>query len=611
MPHPTRICVLGPVRAWAGGLEIDLGSPQQRATFALLLLSEGEVSIETLVDGIWGASPPRTAVSTARTYVYRLRTALRSAGVSIRSVGGGYSLSVPDEAVDVRIFRRDVVAARTLLANGDEPAATDRLSAAIGLGAGTPLMGVPGPFAESQRTSLLQARLTAHEELLALTIERGEGADAALTLAGLVEENPLRERIRGLHMWALYRSGRQADAITSYHDARRRLADELGVDPGPALQGMYRRILDADPMLQVRAPALAAPTPAGSAAVPAQLPAPALDFTGRNGLLATLTELIRPGAVIGVTGMAGAGKTALAVQAAHAARDRFPDGQLYVSLADDDGKPVPAGDALTFLLHSVGVPASAVPTETAQRAALWRSTVAGRRLLVVIDDAVAGDAVTELIPAAPGSATVVTSQRRLAEVPVTCWEDVGAMEPDDAVALIRTTAASAADVVDPTALARIAAACSYLPIALRMVGARLAARAHWDRHALAQYVWDCSAAWVSSGEAERGATARIQRSYLRLPETTAHALRVVGAADLTDITVGEVAGPLNVTEHAAAYELEELVQLHLVEAVTCGRYRLPPVVRQFLRASAGSVMAEYPGGRSDGSNSCRTMIVSM
>lgn len=259
-----RFALLGPVRAWDGAAELPLGSPQQRTVLAALLLREGAmVTVDELVAAVWGDEPPRSAVNTVRTYLSRLRTLLRDAA-TIMSIGGGYALPVDRDAIDVTVFFDHVTDAREARRRGATADAADSLRAAVALHRGRPLSGAGGPYADAQRTRLEQQILGARIDLLAAEVELGHADDAIPELTALADEHPLRERVHEILMLALYQTGRQADALAAYQHVRVLLAEELGIDPGAALQAAHRRILAADPDLVL--PAVLPPAPRTPAA---------------------------------------------------------------------------------------------------------------------------------------------------------------------------------------------------------------------------------------------------------------------------------------------------------------------------------------------------------
>ncbi|MEU6713780.1 AfsR/SARP family transcriptional regulator [Nonomuraea sp. NPDC046802] len=303
MSTGSRFSLLGPVRAWRGAAELDLGAPQQRAVLAFLLLREGDVaSAEEIADALWAGQAPGSALAVVRTYICRLRRVVSAASDDeqvIRSAGGGYAITAGTEDVDWNAFREKVREARALRANPAE--AADLLRNALRLWRGTPLGGARGDYVDQERTRLLQRRVAVLEEQVALDLELGRHAEVIEELTAVIAAEPMRERLRELQMIALYRSGRQAEALSAYDEVRRLLAAELGIDPGVGLRDLYVRILRADPGLATPAPARRPP------AVPP-------GFVGRDAELADTQDMLRPAGwtpVVAITGLGGAGKTAV------------------------------------------------------------------------------------------------------------------------------------------------------------------------------------------------------------------------------------------------------------------------------------------------------------
>jgi DNA-binding SARP family transcriptional activator len=577
-----RFEVLGPVRAWRGDSEIELGAPQQRAILAILLLQAGmPASPDQLIAAIWGGAAPRAAAGMVRSYMSRLRHVLDPAhpAAVIESVGGGYALRAG--RVDLTEFQRQLGVAREARRAGDAPAAAAALRAALSLWHGTPLAGVNGDYAEYERTRLGQLRLSAIEDLAAADIESGRHAEAAAELAEVIAEEPLRERPRELLMLALYRSGRQADALAVFGQVQRLLADELGLYPGPDLREMQRRILASDPAL---APAPAAPARAAvSPHNPAQLPPDVPDFTGRDGPRSRMAgALIPSGAsvpVIGVEGLAGAGKTALAVHVGHEVAADFPDGQLFVDLGA-------AGEPLAELLRGVGVPDTGLPESFSERVALWRTLTAGRRLLVVLDDARDAEQVRPLLPGAGGSAVVITAQRRLYGLASAGWLTLGGLGEDDSVTLLERLIGAdrvRPELADVRDLARRAAG---LPQVLQALGARLASRPGWSIAEAKQRL----------GRPGPGSPvlppecAAIERPYesamAQLSPAQARAFRLLSVADGPDISLAAASAMLDLPPGDTAALLESLVDLHLLEPGGLDRYYYHEPLQLFARDRA-------------------------
>jgi len=507
--------VLGPVRAWQDGSEIDLGSPQQRAVLAVLLLRAGaHVSAESLVDALWSEDPPRSAVGTIRTYIYRLRRLLGGEEI-IRSAGNAYVLAAPWDALDVTRFRRSVDRAQQARADGDVALAARHLHEGLALWNGTPLAGIPGRFAETQRALLEELWLAATEDSVDSDLALGRHAEVIPGLTALTEENPYRERPRALLMLALYRAGRQAEALAVFDRVRRLFSEELGIEPGPQMRDLQLRILNADPeLMDVPAagqppasaePSAAAPTAADTRAgpagdtrdsrgfhvPPAQLPRDLPTFAGRRADLDYVLAGFPAGAehekqppassVTVIAGLAGVGKTTLAVHAAHLLADRFPDGQLYLDLRgfDRSGMVQSPQDAVRQLLAGLGVPPDRVPGEPDAQIGLYRSVLAGRRVLIVLDNARSAEQVRPLLPGARDCQVLVTSRdqmRSLIAIEGARLVGLSPLSPDDArEALIRRLGADRV-AAEPEAVDTIVRLCAGLPLTLSIVAARAATR---------------------------------------------------------------------------------------------------------------------------------------
>jgi predicted ATPase/DNA-binding SARP family transcriptional activator len=403
-----RFTVLGPVRAWRGDTELDLGTPQQQAVLAVLLLAEGrQVSMDALVDALWGQEPPKRAAGTVRTYVSRLRHGRGSGGAGgmacwVESAGDGYALPLRSAVLDLRVFltkTRDAQAARNA---GEADRAAVLLREALGLWQGVPLAGIPGEHAESQRVWLAELHLAAIEERLALDIELGGHVAAAPELQALLASHPLRERLSELLMLALYRSGRQADALAVFDATRRRLVQELGIDPGPALGEMHQRILKADESLIGMADC------GGGPVAPPAAPSPVTALVGRDDDIEQVSGMLteRDRRLVVLTGAGGIGKTRLALAVLERSRPHWRDGAAFVDLsAVTDPRLVPAAIAAALGLLVRG---QERPLDTLAR------RLADRHMLIVLDnfEQVLGAAplIAELAQRAPRLHLLVTSR---------------------------------------------------------------------------------------------------------------------------------------------------------------------------------------------------------
>ncbi|WP_188316917.1 AfsR/SARP family transcriptional regulator [Solihabitans fulvus] len=472
----AQIGLLGPVEVGHGQHLLPIGPPMQRAVVALLAVDAGRcVPVDRLIEGLWAERPPAGARGLIQTYVSRLRAALRPVDTTILRRAGGYLLDLPADLVDLHAFRRLVAEGR---AAGDHRA----IRAGLRLWRHTPLAGLaPTPLVELIRAGLAEERLAATEEAIDLELRAGRHREVLGELTGLAREHPLREQVLAQLLLALHRCGRQAEALRVYDAARRRRADELGLDPTPPLVELHARILRND---SAAVDGLGeATTATATRHTPRQLPYDLPDFTGRVAQLATLTALSKGTArtmvIAVINGMPGVGKTALAVHLAHALTQRFPDGQLFVDLRGRarDRPPATSAAVLATLLRSVGVPAERIPDDPDERSALWRTELAGRRALIVLDDAVDSAQVRPLIPGTPGAMVLVTSRDTLVGLDGAVSLSLGTLTADEARALFVGMVGDRA-MAEPEAVAEVVRLCIHLPLGIRFAAARLRARPH-------------------------------------------------------------------------------------------------------------------------------------
>lgn len=587
--EPTsRFSVLGPVRAWAADEQLPSGSPQQRALLAALLLRDGRTATAAeLIDALWGEEPPSQALAAVRTYASRLRKVL-PAGVLV-SESGGYAIRVADGALDLTVAEDLWADAEKARGVGDLCAARALVNKALDLWDGEPLANVPGPYAETQRTRLEEWRLQLIESRLDMDLEQGCHAEAVSELTALTAAHPLRERLRELLMLALYRSGRQAEALAVYADTRRLLADELGVDPRPGLRELQQRILQADPALAE--PSGPAPEPTAKLIRPAQLPATVPDFTGRVSFVRELSEILstaegRVMAVSALAGIGGVGKTTLAVHVAHAARTHFPDGQLYVDLQGAGPRAAEPEAVLGAFLRALGTADSAIPDTLEERAALFRSILDGRRVLVLLDNARDAAQVRPLLPGMEGCAALVTSRVRMVDLAGAHLVDLDVMSPDEALQLFTRIVGEERVASERKAALDVVAACGFLPLAIRIAASRLASRRTWTVSTLAAKLADERRRLdeLQAGDLAVGAT--FELGYGQLEPAQARAFRLLGLADGPDISLAAAAAVLDLPVEDTEELLESLVDTSLLESAAPGRYRYHDLVRLYARACA-------------------------
>ncbi|MCP2262729.1 BTAD domain-containing putative transcriptional regulator [Promicromonospora thailandica] len=606
MSDDMTFALLGPVRMWRAGTELPAGSPQQRALAAMLLLHEGRVvGIDEMATALWEDEPPRGAFGTLRTYVSRLRRLLEGTTATIDTVGGGYALRTPQESVDVARFETLLRRGRELGRTTDLTGAATVLTEALDLWQGDGLDGVPGAYAAHQRVRLQEERLAARTLRLAALLDTGGSVVPELTT--LVEAHPYREELRALLMRALYRDGRQADAIDAYHTGARLLGDELGLDPGPALREMHQRILVSDPTLTVTPRTETSTTvPDGSARAeqtpvphPAQLPADQRGFVGRHRELAWADALLdtraAPTTAV-ISGMGGVGKSALAVHWAHHNATAFPDGQLYVDLRgfDHTQAPVKPHDALIRLLEALGIAGQHVPDSLDARAALFRSALAGRRMLVLLDNARDADQVRPLLPGTGDSLALVTSRHRLSALCVAGAASIhlDVLPDDDAKVLLTHRAGPDRADADPESLDRIVRATGRLPLALAVVGARLADSPDIPLRVIADELGSAHTVLDSLGDPDPTVDVRAVLSWscTALDPAALHALRQL--AVLPEAAF-DVPAARSAVGHHDPVPVDALVRASLLVRTRPGWYALHDLVR----ACAAEFAVKHPEAR--------------
>ncbi|MER8084029.1 BTAD domain-containing putative transcriptional regulator [Streptomyces sp. NPDC058316] len=582
-----RFSVLGPVRAWRDGEALPSGSPQQRALLTALLLRDGRTATASeLIDAIWGEEPPSQALAAVRTYASRLRKVLDPQ--TLVSAAGGYAIRTRNDALDLTIAQELVAGAEKARAGGDRAQARGLFSKALGLWDGETLASVPGPYAENQRTRLEEWRLQLTETRLDLDLEVGCHAEAVSELTALTAAHPLRERLRELLMIALYRSGRQAEALAVYADTRRLLADELGVDPRPELSQLQQRILQADEELARPADE---PAPAPAPLRPAQLPATVPDFTGRASFVRELGDRLATAegsvmAVSALAGIGGVGKTTLAVHVAHQARQHFPDGQLYVDLQGAGARAAEPETVLGAFLRALGTADSAIPDSLDERAALYRSTLDGRRILVLLDNAHDAAQIRPLLPGTAGCAALVTSRVRMVDLAGAHLVDLDVMSPEEALQLFTRIVGEERIDSEREAALDVVAACGFLPLAIRIAASRLAARRTWTVSVLAAKLADERRRLDELQAGDLAVKATFELGYGQLEPAQARAFRLLGLADGPDISLTAAAALLNLEAHVAEDLLEALVDTSLLESAAPGRYRYHDLVRLYARSCA-------------------------
>jgi DNA-binding SARP family transcriptional activator/tetratricopeptide (TPR) repeat protein len=605
-----RFEVLGLLRAVRGGGEVDLGAAKQRAVLAVLLLARNTpVSRGQIIEAVWGDNTPSSAVNLVQTYVAGLRRALeprrarRAPAELLTSVGDGYLLRVDPNAVDLDEFERGVATAARLRSTGDLVAAATTLDDALSLWRGEPLGGVAGLFAEVERGRLAERRIAVLEERAELLLLIGRGAELVPSLTTLVGEHPLRERGHGLLMRALCQAGRQAEALGVYREARRLLIDELGVEPGPELRKLQQAVLSGEnpePERPTRPMTLRPVGESAPAITPAQLPRASATLIGRDDELKKLDGLLAAhhdgGLVLVVTGPAGVGKTALALHWAQTVREDFPDGQLYVDLHgyDPNQEPLGAGEVLSRFLRTLGVPSPDIPVTAEERSALFRTLIADRRMVVMLDNARGS---TELLPLLPGppSCVVVTSRRRLVGLVAHAEArlvELDMLDVDASVAVVGRIAGR--DGTEAAALRRLAVLCDGLPLALRIAAARLAVAPTLRVAELVAELDDEHGRLAALGLEDEDSTVRaaLDASRRALSPLPARLLALLGLHPGPDVTAFVVAAMARVRVGEAQRALDALTAANLLSVNEPGRYGAHDLVRVYTRTLAAELPAD-------------------
>ncbi len=572
---------MGPIGALRGGAPVRVGSGRERFVLATLLLNADRVtSAGYLVDALW-PDPPRSAKAQLHNMISNLRRRLRdgtanAGGELIVSRPLGYELRLGAHRLDLSDFRRLVRAGRQAAADGDQTLAAAMFAEALALWRGPALADIADDHAAATaaRHALEEERLAALESQLDAWLELGR-------LDDLLEENleayPFRERLWQMRMAALARAGRRADALEAFGQARRRLVDELGVEPGPQLRALQQQILHGEPIGPLRTVPL----------LPRQLPPATAPPAGRDKLIGEIgAGLARPEPLVLLVGPGGIGKTTLALGAAHRAVASYPDGQLYADLRGSTPDPADPHDVAARFLRALGVDGSLIPDDPQERLALYRSSLAGTRTLVVLDDAAGEEQVRPLLPGDTGCCTLVTSRRRLGGLVTPARWTVPVLDPADAAELIARVVGPHRAAAEPDAVIAIAALCGWLPLAVCVAAARLAVRPDWT---LTEFAATLARERTRLDELAIGdldVRAGIAVSYEALPPELRILLRRLALASAPDWPAW-VAGELAATP-AAEPLLDRLIDVHLVEPLGHDilgqrRYRLHDLIADFAR----------------------------
>ena len=618
---PTvRFEVLGPLRSWRGDVAIDLGPVQQQVVLAVLLLQQNRaIARQQVINAVWGEGEPRSAGALLHRHISGLRHVLdlsryplgESAqlpeSARLAWTNAGYVLTVPSGGLDLDIFDRQVDTARKARFAGDLASAAEILRSALGLWRGPLCDGLSSPFLDAQRDRLEERRISIVEECVELDLAIGDRDDVISELRQLVTEHPFRERVHGLLMLALYRSGRRADALAAFQEARQLLREELGVEPAEALQRLHQQILSADPDLGSKAyqhrPAGGSSPARNRQQVPAQLPHSVAAFSGRqaeidwlNGLLPDESDGTGGTVVItALAGTAGVGKTALAVHWAHQIRDRFPDGQLYVNLRgfDPAGSAMEPADAIRAFLDALEVPLDRIPIDLDEQAALYRTMLSGRRILVVLDNARDAAQVRPLLPGTPTSFVLVTSRNKLLSLVVVDGAELLELDllpTDQACSLLASRLGEKRVSAEPAAVDEIVGACAGLPLALSIVSAHAAVNPRLPLAELAAELRETRGGLdgLNVGDKQTDLRDVFSWSYRALSAPAGRLFRLLGLHPGPDIGVWAAASLAGIPVAQARPLLAELTSAHLLADRSRGRFTFHDLLRAYARELAGA-----------------------
>ncbi|MGC5029363.1 BTAD domain-containing putative transcriptional regulator [Micromonospora sp. DT229] len=598
-----RIRLLGPVEVEAADGPLDVGPRQRRAVLAALAMDAGTpVSIDTLTERVWGPAAPDAPRSALYAHVARLRRALAQVQddsgrpISLSRHGDGYVLNVDRQQVDLHRLNQLIDTGRAGIRTSD----VERIAAlreAMDLWRGDPLATLAGDWANRVRRSVASQLISLAAAWSMEELRLGNPEAVVDRLGRILGSYPLAEPLVALQMRALCSMGRTPEALQSYVDIRAQIVDQFGAEPGPELRNLHVAILRGE--LDEPHSGTVATVSAPVRQVPRQLPADIARFSGRHDDLPPLLNWLNPvgttdsAPVVSIYGAAGVGKSTLAIHAAHKLANRYPDGQLYIDLRGTsvDAEPLTPVDALARLLRTLGVSSvNCAPEQVDEAAAQFRSVVAGRRLLLVLDNAVDAAQVRPLLPSGAGCGTLVTSRQPLAGLGDVSQLRVGPLTVADAIALLSHWVGAERVAAEPEAAAAIAEWCECLPLALRIVGARLVARPGWplaelrdrladERRRLDNLEFD----GVGLRASMAGSYDRLCGSADRSERAIAEAFKLLGTSPMTELSRSTAARLLARSEAHTERILERLVDVQLLETSAPGSYRMGELLRLYAR----------------------------
>jgi DNA-binding SARP family transcriptional activator len=584
--------ILGPIELWVNGQRYDLGSPKERCVLAILLWRAGQpVSSDSLIDFVWGGNPPDSALDSLYAYISRLRKALKSAvgedRAWLRQRSGYYTLDAGADTLDLSQFRELRNQGRAAVERGDDERAAALLHEADNRWRGAPLTGLSGTWAEGVRARLEEERLDAIRDRIECELRLGRHAALIGEVSHLVAQHPFDQALVSHLMIALYRAGRLSDALETYRRTYSRLVEEIGSEPVAALRILHQRMLNADPALD-EPPARQLPSEPKPAPKPDGLPRDNPHFTGRAAELEQLFDLINAESgrgsvtVVAISGMAGVGKSTLAIHAAHLLGDRYPD-RFYLHLHTHDPieEPVDPAAGLATMLRTLGTPPGELPSTLEERATLWRTKLVNRRALIVLEDADSAEQIRPLLPGSSSCLVLITCRRRMIGLPGIFWVPLDVMCPEEAASLFVRVAGSER-VQDPSAISRIAGMCGYHPLAIQLAASRFRNHPAWSIADLAARLLRSQQRIGEISAEDRELAGSLDLSYRYLTSDQQRLLRHLALHPGLDFSAYAAAaatasGSLPATERA----LDVLLDHHLLEEREPGRFTFHDLVREY------------------------------
>lgn len=609
----------GPDGAATPAVSLTPRAAKLRVVLAALLVRANEVvSVESLIDELWQDNPPRTATTTLQVYVSQLRKLLHSADPehgreTLLTRSPGYLLRVRPDLLDMTAFEELHARGRKALEAEDYVSAAELQQRAVALWRGPLLSDTPhGPLLGGVAVRLTEARMAALDQRVRADLQLGRHRELVAELQSLASEHPLREEFHAHLMVALYRTGRQAEALRTFGRVRRTLVDELAIEPGPRLQRLHRRILAGDAALLTAGgngggsgpgsgsgsgsgsgPGFAvaeapAPAAAGRTAFHAVTSLPAADasFTGRDAVLADVGRLLRDapaGTSVAITGKPGVGKTALAVEAAHHSADAFPDGRIFLDLEPDPGRPLGAADAMARLLRRAGARV-VLPAEAQDLQDALRDLLTDRRILLVLDNATSEAQVRPLLPATAGSTALITGRRLPAGLGGVRPVVLDALDPEESLLLFDALAGPGPAAAEPAAAAEIVELCGHLPLAVHIAAAQLRTRPHWTAGSLAARLRDERSRLTELRLGDLDVRGSLMVAYLDSSPAAQRAFRLLGLLPAGPFGLWAATAVLGLEEGEAGRVVEHLVDGRLLEASVHdgprqGRYHFHALLR--------------------------------